>query len=485
MDWSLSQKLRIIYGVSACFILMIAVLILMDLFWVAALVPVALIIIGLALFRMDILLLIIVFMTPLSVSLDDIAGDLGLHLPTEPLMFGAMLVFLIKVFYDHQFDFKVLRNPLTIAITLNLIWLVISSMTSEMPLVSWKFFLSRFWFIITCYLLATQLFRNSKNFKRFMWLYTVPLVGVVIYTIIRQGMHSFDEKSAHWVMQPFFKDHTSYGALVAMFIPIVISFLWTKSTSLYSKIILGFLLTILIAGVILSYTRAAWVSLVAGYGVYVILRFKIPFRVVMVGIVVAIGMFFTFQEDIFQRLEKNRQDSSSDLSEHVESISNVASDASNLERINRWHSALRMFEERPLVGWGPGTYSFQYARFQHSSELTIISTNFGDGGNAHSEYFGPLAETGIPGLLTFLIIIAIFYYRGVALYKRLDDHDFRSILLGILVAQTTYLVHGLLNNFLDTDKASIPFWGFMAMLVALELYHSKKEKGQLNEANTD
>ena len=27
-------------------------------------------------------------------------------------------------------------------------------------------------------------------------------------------------------------------------------------------------------------------------------------------------------------------------------------------------------------------------------DLTIISTNFGDGGNAHSEYLSPLAEQG-------------------------------------------------------------------------------------------
>jgi hypothetical protein len=27
-----------------------------------------------------------------------------------------------------------------------------------------------------------------------------------------------------------------------------------------------------------------------------------------------------------------------------------------------------------------------------------------------------------------------------------------------------------LNNFLDTDKLSAPFWGFTAMIVAIDLY---------------
>jgi putative inorganic carbon (HCO3(-)) transporter len=33
-----------------------------------------------------------------------------------------------------------------------------------------------------------------------------------------------------------------------------------------------------------------------------------------------------------------------------------------------------------------------------------------------------------------------------------------------------------MNNFLDTDKASVPFWGFTAMLVAMDLYHSGRGK---------
>jgi hypothetical protein len=40
-------------------------------------------------------------------------------------------------------------------------------------------------------------------------------------------------------------------------------------------------------------------------------------------------------------------------------------------------------------------------------------------------------------------------------------------LLGLI----SYFAHGIMNNFLDTDKASVPFWGFVAIIVALDLYH--------------
>ena len=173
-------------------------------------------------------------------------------------------------------------------------------------------------------------------------------------------------------------------------------------------------------------------------------------------------------------MEKNNQQSSDKLSEHVESISNVSSDASNLERLNRWSSAWRMFQERPIFGWGPGTYMFQYAPFQMSDEQTIISTNSGNMGNAHSEYIGPLAESGLFGMLTFLILVATVFTKGSMLYHRLPQGELKTVVLLTLLGLFTYVAHGLLNNYLDTDKLSVPFWGFIAIIVAIDVYHTKE-----------
>ena len=157
-------------------------------------------------------------------------------------------------------------------------------------------------------------------------------------------------------------------------------------------------------------------------------------------------------------------------------MSNISSDASNLERINRWSCAIRMFKDKPVFGYGPGTYMFQYAPYQLNKDRTIISTNSADGGNAHSEYLGPLAESGVLGLLTFLLIIGTVIYTAVQTYMRLNNPRLKSFVLGALLGLITYYIHGLLNNFLDTDKLSVPFWGFTAIIVALDIYSRKSEK---------
>ena len=184
---------------------------------------------------------------------------------------------------------------------------------------------------------------------------------------------------------------------------------------------------------------------------------------------------FLSLDTIVMKLEKNRQDSSAELAEHVQSITNISTDASNLERLNRWGSAWRMFKERPFVGWGPGTYMFQYAPFQLSSEKTIISTNAGDAGNAHSEYIGPLSESGVFGMLSFLFVIISVIYTAVILYPKMKNEEHRLYLMSLFLGLVTYLIHGILNNFLDTDKASAPFWGFIAAIVAIQVYHHEKK----------
>jgi len=467
-----SNQLKWVYGISALFIALNAFFITNEFYWFS-LLPIVLIILLLALFSLDKLVLLIVLLTPFSITLEQLDLGLGISLPTEPLMFGVMIVFIVKQFYEGGFDKNVIVHPISIAIIINLVWIAITCITSEMPIVSLKFLIARLWFVITFYFVCTQLFKDPSNIKRFLWLYLIAFTGVIFYTLFRLWQYDFDEYHAHRMMRPFYKNHTSYGAIMAMFLPVLIGFSLNNKQGKNLKMISIILLLIYCFAMIFSYTRAAWVSLLAALCIYLIIALRLKLRTILLGTVVFIGLFLAFQNEIIIKLEKNKQESSGDFTEHVQSVANIASDASNLERINRWNSALRMFAERPVFGWGPGTYMFLYAPFQHSSDRTIISTNVGDKGNAHSEYIGPLAESGVLGALSFILIAIYVIYTGMKLCYKAENREVRLLALVILLGLITYFVHGMLNNYLDTDKASVPFWGFIAMLTALDVYHKK------------
>lgn len=469
-----------IYILSFFFIALNSILIIKE-FYYLALLPAALAIVFLAFFNVEKLMWFIVFTTPLSLNLEDLElGGIGMYLPTEPLMFGVMILFFLKLIYDKGFDARILKHPITIAVFIYLGWIFLTIFTSEMPIVSLKFLVSRLWFIVCFYFIGTQLFLKVNNYRIFYWAYLIPFAAVITYASIRLASYNFDEKAAHWVMEPFYKDHTSYGAILAMFLPITFIFI-DSSEKFYFRVASFVVLGIVTLGTILSYTRAAWVSLVAALVLYFIYKYKVKFKYLFYIGATAIVLIALNWTSIMLSLERNNQDSSAELSEHVQSISNVSSDASNKERLNRWNSAFRMFQERPIFGWGPGTYVFQYAPFQSSKDKTIISTNVGNNGNAHSEYIGPLAETGLFGMLTVFFLFGMVFYRGSLLYHKLPKGKIKTVVLCTLLGLFTYVVHGFLNNYLDTDKASVPFWGFIALIVAIDVYHKDKI---LLESNT-
>lgn len=475
---TLELKKRLLYACVGLYLIAVVFSLLNDFLYIF-LLPVVLGVLYCAFYHLEYLLLFAVAFTPLSLNLEEqeIAG-VGLYLPTEPLLAGAMILMFFKMLSNKSIDKRIFHHPISYLIYIYLAWIGLTCITSEYPLVSVKFMITRLWFISTMFFLMTHIFQNQKRIWHFVLCYMFALTVVIVYTVVRHSEYGFDKESAHWVMEPLFKDHTSYGAVLAMFTPMLLALLFWRNMNLLLRVILTIVMLILLIGLVLSYTRAAWISVVGAGGILIVLLLKVQLRTLLLGTALAGGLLVLAWDDIQVSLKGNKQESSDKLEEHVSSISNVSSDASNLERLNRWNCAMEMFYERPVVGWGPGTYQFVYAPFQRSGDRTIISTNQGDGGNAHSEYLGPLCEQGFPGMILFISLLYMVSALAFRLFYQLHTYHNKLIVAGAYLGLMTYFIHGTLNNYLDTDKASVPFWGFIAILVAMDLYHRPKDLQQ-------
>ena len=461
--------------VSLLFVAINAYLFLQDFYYLLAL-PFVLIIIYLTFYQLHLAFLLIAFLTPLSINLEEFTdGKMGLFLPTEPILFGLMLWVIFKQTYQKFIQKGIFRHPLTLVLGAYLLWMFITSITSELPLVSFKYLLMKSWFIIPMILLASQLFyEKSERIIHFLWLFSTAMVAIISFTLIRHYTYGFGEKEGHWVMEPFFKDHTIYGAVVAINLFFLLALYQYKKHSPLTQLTLLIFIAITLVGLYFSYTRGAWLSIVVAFFVWLFIKFKIKFKYLLITGVLALTLLFSFWDQLQMALAKNRSEHTTEqFDERIRSATNITSDASNLERLNRWDAAWRMYKERPVFGFGPGTYAFEYAPFQDPDKLTIISTNFGDGGNAHSEYLGPLAEMGTLGFLLVVMFVANLYYKGITLYIKHPDQKQKTLLLFLVLAMVTYFFHGLLNNYLDTDKAAVPVYGVCAIIIALELRLNK------------
>ncbi len=72
-------------------------------------------------FSMDKILLLIAFVTPLSIYLVDPEFNLGISIPAEPLMFGVLIIVILKLIGGFGFDQKIIRHPLSLSVSHTLV----------------------------------------------------------------------------------------------------------------------------------------------------------------------------------------------------------------------------------------------------------------------------------------------------------------------------------------------------------------------------
>ena len=154
------------------------------------------------------------------------------------------------------------------------------------------------------------------------------------------------------------------------------------------------------------------------------------------------------------------------------SVAELTNPASFAARIGYWRVALRMAAANPVRGVGLGNFGMAYGPLQ--------DIEAGDVRNAHSFPLQMLCETGVPGLILFLLFWGSFVWRAVRHFRG-GDGPRSSVVIGLAVALMGFVIHGLIDiNF------SHPSLVMMAM-VALGLFYSelpRSEAGERPRANT-
>ncbi len=121
----------------------------------------------------------------------------------------------------------------------------------------------------------------------------------------------------------------------------------------------------------------------------------------------------------------------------VQSASHGDWDAVTTYRLGPWAAALEMVRERPLVGFGPGTFGAEFtahrlrAELRHERRFTIpvLTSSFGE---AHSEYLQAAAEAGLPAALG--VVVALGALLAGLTSVAVDPHDARRAEAVVLVA---------------------------------------------------
>jgi hypothetical protein len=131
-----------------------------------------------------------------------------------------------------------------------------------------------------------------------------------------------------------------------------------------------------------------------------------------------------------------------------------------LSRQSLWRAALQMFRERPLLGHGPGNFRLLHGRY-------LALPDWDTRVNANNLYLEILSGVGLLGLLAFgTLMLAVLFTPFTPLRKPLSGPAAPWI-SGIGAALLAFLLHGLLDYFLDFTSIYLLFWTLLGLLVTL------------------
>ena len=164
-------------------------------FYLFNMLPLAILVILLAIFDIEKIMYLMVFSTPLAISLKELGYNEGLNLslPAEPLMIGITMIYFLNELSGGVTEKRILKHPITIIIFIQLFWILITTITSELPVISIKFTLARIWFLTSCYFIATELFKKKKAIIYHLLFYAVALAIVALITTYKHAGYAFDE----------------------------------------------------------------------------------------------------------------------------------------------------------------------------------------------------------------------------------------------------------------------------------------------------
>ena len=141
------------------------------------------------------------------------------------------------------------------------------------------------------------------------------------------------------------------------------------------------------AGLAVTYTRGAWVGFAAGAAVLLAMVSRRARLVLLASLVILPVILVLGPRDLSHRFRSMFD----------------PGEAGIKERIYMWRSGVAMWQERPLLGWGPGGVKREYSRYALPEAYKKHT------GHVHNTPLQILVERGVLGLVTWVAIWVAFY----------------------------------------------------------------------------
>ncbi|MGM9924958.1 MAG: O-antigen ligase family protein [Bacillus sp. (in: firmicutes)] len=243
---------------------------------------------------------------------------------------------------------------------------------------------------------------------------------------------------------------------------------------------------VFIVNLILTYTRAAWVTMACAFILIVLIMPKrflknffkphilIAFAILFTGVyfmpdvqsrtasaIYAVEKLFFPNAEPPEVAEPEDPAALDELTpEEIEEIKEkeqekAISETAVVSRTTLWKTGLVMYRDNPVLGVGMGNYYTRYKEFVTKyPELDIGH----DAYSVHNSYIKVAAETGTVGILSFLSFYIVYFIYLIRLYFKQNDELGKVVAAGVCVGSVTFMVQNLSNNLIFIPQLNLIFW---------------------------
>jgi O-antigen ligase len=253
------------------------------------------------------------------------------------------------------------------------------------------------------------------------------------------------------------------------------------------KAVSGLSLWLGVYTLILTQTRGAWVALFAGLvvsnGLVVFMRKRLglPFvkgwgkamALFLIGTLVALGLSTAL--DTHRELRSSLTERGLSLAQPRQGI---ATDTSIQARLHFWRECLELMRDHPLLGVGPGNWRVAAAQYTREGSANVDGIRTRD--RAHNVYLQTGAETGIPGVLIYLALLATAAFTAWRVLARAEENR-RRLLSILMLGGLAIFVTDAVFSFPDEFAEHLLL---LALIVGVPLgLYERRWRQELNPSN--
>jgi len=287
------------------------------------------------------------------------------------------------------------------------------------------------------YWIATEAIQTEK---RFSWLLRVLMFSAFLACVngLYQFLTGWDFRHAYAIlnfegMRRVTGSFNHPNNFATYLVSVILILVCLKERSRRWSIFRWILLPFLFAMLILTKSRVPLLLLFALLGVLCMIRRKNRGRSILIAMIALGGLFFysIFDISYFERL-----------------LRVIYGDG----RWYFWKSGWALAREHLFFGYGINTFMYEFSNFADKGFFGTSRFTY-----AHNFPLHMLVEIGLIGLLSFLYFLVRFFMRTVKLIFA-SKNVVRSNLIGIIIALSFFLMHGLVDNNFQSLQLLTFFW---------------------------